>query len=66
MTREQWADIGERAAWTFVQGAAAAVPTGVVVADWSALRVAGTAAVIGGTAAVLSGLKGIVTGRRTR
>ena len=64
MTREQWADAGERAAWTFVQGALAAAPVGPVN-DWTALRSAAVVMGVAGGAAVLSLLKGMLAARRS-
>lgn len=64
MTRDQWKDAAERAAWTFVQGAIAAAPVGPV-ADWTAARSALTVMAVAGGAAVLSLVKGMVSARRS-
>lgn len=64
MTKEEWADTGRRAAWTFLQGALAAAPVGPVN-DWSALRSAAVVMGVAGGAAVLSLLKGMVVSRRS-
>lgn len=64
MTKEEWADAGQRAAWTFLQGALAAAPVGPV-SDWSALRSAVVVMGVAGGAAVLSLLKGMVVSRRS-
>lgn len=65
MTNEQWRDTGERVFWTFTEAAIAAVPTGLVITDWSAVKVAGGAAVVAGGAAVIALFKGMVKARRS-
>lgn len=65
MTTDQWKDVGERVAWTFVQAAVSAIPTGLVLTDWSAVKAAGIGAVVAGGAAVIALLKGMVKTRRS-
>lgn len=64
MTRQQWGDAADRAAWTFVQGAISVAPVGPV-ADWTALRSALVVMAVGGGAALLSALKSMVKAKRT-
>lgn len=65
MSTDQWKDTGERVFWTFTEAAVAAVPTGLVITDWSAVKVAGGAAVVAGGAAVIALLKSMVKARRS-
>jgi hypothetical protein len=60
----RWADIADRAAHTFWQGALAAAPVTVVATDWGSVKVALAAMAVGGAAALLSGLKGIFKASR--
>lgn len=64
MSNEQWKDVGERVSWTFAQAAVSAIPTGLVLTDWSAVKAAGIGAVVAGGAAVLALVKGMVKARR--
>lgn len=62
MTRDQWADLAQRAVNTFMQGALAAAPVGPV-ADLSALRSVGVSMGIGGLAALLSAAQSALRAR---
>lgn len=60
MTREQLKDLGGRAAHTFWQGAAATIPAGYLITDWSSAKVLLAGMVIGGGAALLSAARSTV------
>lgn len=65
MTKDQWADLAERAAATFFQGAVAVAPVGPI-ADWPALRSALVTMSVAGGAAVLSAARSMLRAKSRR